>query len=243
MTQRTLPTAQRPDVKGTFEIIMALGMRLPGNLGYIARRKLKRRQCARMQDTFSEVLSETRAGDLCIDLGANIGEITKRMASTGADVIGFEPDPGAFGVLQDAVRDLPNVTLVHKAAGHQPASLMLYRSAKWSPDDPSANTQGSSLVHGGDGANNENAVRVEVIDILAYLEALDRDIRILKMDIEGAEWDILNRLMDHPILSRIDCVFVETHERQDPKRYVPMFDALQDWAEKIDRPYVNLYWV
>ena len=110
-------------------------------------------------------------------------------------------------------------------------------------DDPSANTQGSSLVHGGDAANDENAVRVEVVDILAYLEALNRDIRILKMDIEGAEWDILNRLMDHPILSRIDCVFVETHERQDPKRYVPMFDALQDWAEKIDRPYVNLYWV
>jgi len=196
-----------------------------------------------MQDTFSEVLAETRAGDLCIDLGAIVGSITKRMALTGADVISFEPDPAAFAVLQDTVRDLNNVTLVQKAAGHQPNSLLLYRSAKWSPDDPSGRTQSSSLVLRDKDANDENAVRVEVVDIIAYLEALDRDIRIIKMDIEGAEWDILTRLVDHPILSRIDCIFVETHERQDPKRYVPMFEAFQNWAEKIERPYINLYWV
>lgn len=243
MTQRTLPLAKRPDVKGAFENAMALGMRLPGNLGFIARRKLKRRQCARMQDTFSEVLADTHAGDLCVDLGANVGKITRRMALTGADVISFEPDPGAYDALQEAVQGLPNVTLVHKAAGHQPDTLMLHRSPKWSPDDPSGNTEGSSLVHRDKGANDENAIEVEVVDIIAYLEALDRDIRILKMDIEGAEWDILNRLKDHPILSRIDCIFVETHERQNPQRYVPIFDALQDWAEEIKRPYVNLYWV
>ena len=243
MTQRKLPIAKRPDVQGAFETVMALGTRLPWNLGYIARRKLKRRQCARMQDTFSEVLAETRAGDLCIDLGANVGSITKRMALTGADVISFEPDPAAFAVLQDTVRDLHNVTLVQKAAGHQPNSLLLYRSAKWSPDDPSGRTQSSSLVLRDKDANDENAVRVEVVDIIAYLEALDRDIRIIKMDIEGAEWDILARLVDHPILSRIDCIFVETHKRQDPKRYVPMFEAFQNWAEKIERPYINLYWV
>ena len=196
-----------------------------------------------MQDTFSEVLAETRAGDLCIDLGAIVGSITKRMALTGADVISFEPDPAAFAVLQDTVRDLNNVTLVQKAAGHQPNSLLLYRSAKWSPDDPSGRTQSSSLVLRDKDANDENAVRVEVVDIIAYLEALDRDIRIIKMDIEGAEWDILTRLVDHPILSRIDCIFVETHERQDPKRYVPMFEAFQNWAEKIERPYIHLYWV
>lgn len=243
MTKRTRPIAKRPDVQGAFEKSMELGMRVPGKLGYIARRKLKRRQCARMQDTFSQVLAETRAGDLCIDLGANVGTITRRMALTGADVISFEPDPGAFSALQDAVHDLPNVTLVHKAAGHEPDSLLLHRSARWSPDDPSGHTQGSSLMHREQDADDTNSIRVEVVDIIAYLEALDRDIRILKMDIEGAEWDILTRLIDHPLLSRIDCIFVETHERQDPERYVPIFEDLQDWAEKIKQPYINLYWV
>ncbi len=49
-----------------------------------------------MSDTFAQVLADTHAGDLCIDLGANIGEITCRLAATGSDVISFEPDPGAF---------------------------------------------------------------------------------------------------------------------------------------------------
>lgn len=243
MTPRIQPIAKRPDVQGPFETVMALGTRIPGNLGYIARRKLKRRQCARMQDTFSQVLADTGAGDLCIDLGANVGAITRRMALTQADVISFEPDPGAFSALQEVMQGLPNVTLVDKAAGHQADSLLLHRSAKWSPDDPAGHTQGSSLVHVGDDTASENAIHVDVVDIIAYIEALNRDVRILKMDIEGAEWDILNRLKDHPLLSRIDCIFVETHERQDPKRYVPMFETLQDWAEQIERPYVNLYWV
>ncbi|MEO1555473.1 MAG: FkbM family methyltransferase [Pseudomonadota bacterium] len=243
MTQRTIPTAMRPGVEGPFEHVMALGVRIPGKLGYIARRKLKRRQCARMQDTFSQVLADTRAGDLCIDLGANVGEITRRMAATGADVISFEPDPGAFDALQAATSDMANVTLVAKAAGHKQDSLLLHRSARWSSDDPSGHTQGSSLVHSEAGADASNAIRVEVVDIIAYLESLDRDIRILKMDIEGAEWDIMTRLMDHPLLSRIDTIFVETHERQDPARYVPVFDDLQARAEQISRPYINLYWV
>lgn len=240
---RTLPVAKRPGVEGLFEKVMALGLQMPGKLGYIARRKLKRRQCARMADTFSEVLADTHAGDLCIDLGANVGSITCRMASTGADVISFEPDPGAFATLQQATAGMDNVTLVSKAAGHQQDQLLLHRSSRWSPDDPSAHTEGSSILPQGEDADPEKSVMVEVVDIVAFLEELDRDVRILKMDIEGAEWEVLHRLMDHPILSRIDCIFVETHERQNPAKYVPLFEALQDRAEAIQRPYINLYWV
>ncbi|MDA8586620.1 FkbM family methyltransferase [Rhodobacteraceae bacterium] len=196
-----------------------------------------------MQDTFSEVLADTRTGDLCIDLGANVGEVALRLAATGADVVCFEPDPGAFSVLETATGDLANVTLIHKAAGYKDDKLLLRRSAKWSSDDPASRTTGSSIVHSDKGMSDANAVMVEVVDIITYLENLNRDIRILKMDIEGAEWDILTRLMDHPLLSRIDCIFVETHERIDPPKYVPIFDRLQEQAEQIKKPYINLYWV
>jgi len=243
MTHRPLPIAKRPEIQGLFEQAMALGTRVPGKLGYIARRKLKRRQCARMTDTFAQVLSDTRAGDLCIDLGANVGGITRRLAATGADVISFEPDPGAFAALRTSTYDLGNVTLIPKAVGHQKDSLLLRRSSKWSADDPAGHTEGSSIVHDDQETNDANGIIVEVVDIIAFLEDLDQDIRILKMDIEGAEWKILKRLFDHPVLKRIDCIFVETHERQDPARYVPVFEALQDRAEQIQRPYINLYWV
>ncbi len=239
-TQRLIPRAKRPANEGLYENIMALGSRVPGALGYIARRKLKRRHCKRAQDTFSEVLADTRPGDLCLDLGANIGTFTRRMAATGADVISFEPDPGAWSVLEKEVSGLANVTLIHKAAGHETGSFTLYRSDKWSADDPGAHTESSSLIPT-KGASQ--AVQVDVIDIIDFIEKQDRDIRIIKMDIEGAEWEIMARLIDHPVLKRIDCIFVETHERANPAKYVPMFDALQDHAEKLTKPYINLYWI
>ena len=234
MKHRQLPTAKRPGVEGLFEQAMALGVRVPGKLGYIARRKLKRRQCARMTDTFAQVLADTDAGDLCIDLGANVGDITRDLAATGAEVISFEPDPGAFEALKAATSGLANVTLVPKAVGHQKDSLLLRRSCKWSPDDPAGHTEGSSIVHHDQGTDDTNSIMVEVIDIIAFLVELDRDIRILKMDIEGAEWDILTRLIDHPVLQRVDCIFVETHERQDPAKYVPIFEALYKFVLGLD---------
>lgn len=241
--QRVIPKAQRPDIQGSFERAMALCSRLPGTLGYIARRKLKRRHCNRAQDTFSEVLADTGVGDLCLDLGANVGEFSRRMADTGADVISFEPDPGAFPVLKKAVGDLPNVTLIQKAVGHANDTLMLHRSNKWDAGNPGAHTKSSSLVNKGDAPDASTGVMVDVVNIIEFIESLDRDVRLIKMDIEGAEWEIMNRLVDHPVLARIDCIFVETHERVNPAKYVPMFDALQARAETLSKPYINLYWI
>ncbi|WP_052248893.1 FkbM family methyltransferase [Leisingera sp. ANG-Vp] len=243
MTERFIPKAVRPVPSGAFEVFMSVGQNLPGKLGYICNRKLKRRLCARALDTFSQVLADTKAGDLCIDLGANVGEISQRLAETGADVISFEPDPGAYEQLQAACGQLPNVELVHKAAGARAEQLMLRRSVKWSEDDPSGRTAMSSIVRTDREMSEDNGVLVEVVDLVAYLTALDRDIRILKMDIEGAEWDVLDALLAAPVLNRIDCIFVETHERFDPARYIPVFERLQTQAEAMRRPYINLYWV
>ena len=51
------------------------------------------------------------------------------------------------------------------------------------------------------------------------------------MDIEGSEWDLMPALMEHPVLDRIDTIFVETHEWMDPARYMPIAHRLQAQAE------------
>lgn len=243
MSARVISRASRPSPEGAFEVAMSLAQTLPGKLGSICHRKLKRRFCQRAQDTFAQVPADTGPGDLCIDLGANMGAVTKVMAGTGADVISFEPDPVTFGMLRDAVGDAPNVTLHQKAAGGRADQLRLHRSAKWSADDPTQHNASASLVRNDDGFGGENSVLVDVVDIPAFLSDLDRDVRILKMDIEGSEWELMEALIAHPVLSRIDCIFVETHERVDPARYIPVFNRLQAYAESIERPYINLYWV
>ena len=90
--------------------------------------------------------------------------------------------------------------------------------------------------------DDTNTVPVEVINLPEFLAGLDRDIRILKMDIEGSEWDLMPALMEHPVLDRIDTIFVETHEWMDPARYMPIAHRLQAQAEARDHPYINLFW-
>ena len=60
---------------------------------------------------------------------------------------------------------------------------------------------------------------------------------------EGSDLATMTWQIDHPLLSRIDGVLVETHERQDPARYVPVFETPQNSAERIIKPHINRYWV
>ena len=47
-------------------------------------------------------------GDVCIDLGANIGEVTVPLAETGATVHAFAPDHDTFAQLKSACARHPS---------------------------------------------------------------------------------------------------------------------------------------
>lgn len=241
MSDRFLPQMNHQAPQGLFERAMHAGQNLPGKAGFICYRKLKRRYRWRNEHTWGELLADLRAGDLCIDLGANLGEVTTQLADAGADVIAFEPDPDTFARLEAAVGARAGVTLHQKAAGAKADTLHLRRSARMA-EDPDRFSQSASLVRNDATMDDTNAVPVEVIDLPAFLAGLNRDIRILKMDIEGSEWDLMPALMDHLVLDRIDAIFVETHEWMDPARYMPIAHRLQAQAEALNRPYINLFW-
>ncbi|MCY4335694.1 MAG: FkbM family methyltransferase [Litoreibacter sp.] len=227
---------------GFYEFVMLHGRSLPGKLGYFCFRKLKRRQFRRNERAFYQVVSDLRRGDICVDLGANVGEFTRLMADKGAEVIAYEPDPETFARLNEAVGARANVQLHQKAAGAQNGIVQLQRAARYD-EHPEKFSQASSLVRRDASMDPKNSVDVEVIDFVAELKAMDRDIRILKVDIEGSEFELLDALIQDPIVNRIDTIFVETHEWMDPVNYVPMVIRFQEWAERVERPYLNLFWL
>ncbi|MEL6452511.1 MAG: FkbM family methyltransferase [Pseudomonadota bacterium] len=238
---RPLPTMTAVAPVGLFEHALTWSQGLPGKLGHISYRKLKRRRGKRLPDYYDALIADLRPGDLCIDLGANVGEMTTRFAQQGADVIAFEPDPETFERLRAATRDMPTVTLHQKATAADAATLTLYRSAKYD-EDPVQYSVAASLVRRDYKIDTANGVEVEVIDFIAFLRALDRDVRILKVDIEGSEWDLLEKLVASPQLDRVDSIFVETHERFDPAAIIPVANRLHRLAERCARPYIDLYW-
>ena len=238
---RFQPVMNRQEPVGWFEQALHYGQKIPGKLGYVCYRKLKRRYRFRNSHVWKEMVDDLRKGDLCIDLGANVGTVTMQLAQTGADVIAFEPDPMTFEWMTTSIGIGKNITLVQKAAGHKEDRLLLKRSTRLD-EDFERFSECASLVRSDSGVNQDNAVEVEVVDLPAFLESLNRDIRLIKMDIEGSEWDLLEVLLDHPVLERIDCIFVETHEWMDPKLYMAKAARLQEKAETLDRPYINLFW-
>ena len=183
--------------------------RLPGEWGRYYQRNFLRLQTLA---AFDEALRRSE-GMTCIDLGANVGKYTKKMASVAKRVIAFEPDPWACVELRANVADLDNVIIENAAAGACEKRVLLYRHARFD-SDPALYSEASSVIAEKRNLTEEDAVEVKQIDFIRYLEGLDEDVGVLKIDIEGAEVDLLESLFDRPdVLARIDNIFAETHEK------------------------------
>jgi Methyltransferase FkbM domain len=59
-------------------------------------------------------------------------------------------------------------------------------------------------------------VEVQVVDLVAFIAGLPGPVKLLKIDIEGAEYAILHALIDRGVIDRLERVFVETHAHAIP---------------------------
>lgn len=212
---------------------------LPGELGLKYRRKLRKLYAPAAEAAFREALAGA-AGKICIDLGANLGQHTRTMAAHAAKVYAFEPDPWTAAELRTRLADLPNVEVIEAAAGTEDGTFPLYRTASFDAD-PVEQSQSSSLMAQKRNIDTASAVDVKVIDFPSFLEGMEGEIAVIKMDIEGAEVPLLEALFDHPVKTRIGHLFVETHESRIPD-LLARTDALRARAAAMTRPRVNMDW-
>ena len=154
-------------------------------------------------------------GDVAIDAGANVGVVTAVLAANGATVHAFEPDPTAFAKLQEACTGLPNVHLHQKAVLDCAAEVGLFRHLNHEID-PVRFSQGSSLISDKGNVDDRHGLAVEAIDLATFIEGLGQTVKVLKMDIEGSEYRVMERLLDSGMIDRVERIFVETHARRIP---------------------------
>lgn len=227
--------------RGAFERFLDLGQRLPGRAGWICYRKLKRRISDRSYEVFDRIADRIGPGDIAIDLGANVGEITGRLAASGATVHAFEPDPETFAHLARNTAGLDNVVLHQAAVSDRDGSVTLFRPPSWRDEDSRRSaSKANSIVQSDRTAGFDRAGEVPLVDFARFLNTLPAPAKLVKVDIEGAEWDMIDAVMDRAP-DRFEAMFVETHERFDLS-ILPRARALQDRFAATDAPYVNLYW-
>jgi FkbM family methyltransferase len=162
---------------------------------------------------FADAVAALHPGSLCIDCGANVGAITRRLASTGATVHAFEPDPDAFAALVRNLETSDHVILHNAAVGVGNDKVKLYRG-KPGPQSRDNVSEGSTLVISKRDVSSDAFVVVDQIDFASFVDGLGTKVAILKIDIEGAEITLLNDLLAKGLTNRFGDIFVETHEKQ-----------------------------
>lgn len=118
------------------------------------------------------------SGDLFVDLGANVGGYTVRLAKKFREVISVEPNPGAARSLRDDVdlNHLDNVKVVEKAVWDSVGEATL-----WVP--ASKKTTRSSITQHFQGGASFRVETVTLDDLTKGYEKVD----LIKVDVEGAD--------------------------------------------------------
>jgi FkbM family methyltransferase len=176
----------------------------------------RRRAKWRANWKFEQLVQKLTLGDVVIDCGANVGDVTNEFAKTQATIYVFEPDPYCFSILEKRFSDCSNVKLFNKAVGIENGAIKLYRAENFTAD-PEFLSQSSSVYISKKNVCDLNAFEVEQIDFIAFVQALPSRVAILKIDIEGAEVPVIEHLLDTNAIERIDYLFAETHEKQIPE--------------------------
>ncbi len=175
------------------------------------------------QGIFDVAVTETAwrllaAGDVAVDVGANIGYVTSLFAARVGPqgrVESFEPHPTIFARLRSNTSKL--------WIGGSPAQVRLHECALGSRDgtarlfEPSAfrmNEGAATLSAGPDTASAASGSGFDVS--LARLDTIlaDCDVALLKVDVEGFEVEVLagaERLLER---GRIENIIYEAHECQ-----------------------------
>jgi FkbM family methyltransferase len=129
-------------------------------------------------------------GDLCFDVGSNVGQKSEAFLKLGARVVAFEPQPSCLRETAARCGPTRRLTTVNAALGAMPGELPMYVAkqsqctslvANWAPDVA-------------------EVIQVTQVPVITLDQAIERYglPRFCKIDVEGYELEVL-RGLNRPI--------------------------------------------
>lgn len=157
-------------------------------------------------------------GDIVLDCGANVGDITSKFARSGATVYAFEPNKLCFDIITKRFALMPNVHCLNNGMMDCNCQLDLATPEPHAGFDALDTTLAASFKVEGLRTDHYEIKRESVacVDVDHFIRSLGKRVRLMKIDIEGSEIQVINRLIDTNAIDLIDYLVVETHEKQMP---------------------------
>jgi len=136
-----------------------------------------------------------------IDIGAYDGDTLAKGISKFPDCtayFGFEPDPDNFAKLKERFGDNPKVIIYSIAIGTNPK---LYKGA--TPESHSGYASKFNV--------SSKFILVETLDIIAFLKDYPDEDITLKINAEGAEYPILEKMIETGWIHHVKRLYIQWH--------------------------------
>ncbi|MBN2480079.1 MAG: FkbM family methyltransferase [Parachlamydiales bacterium] len=148
--------------------------------------------------------------DIVIDLGAHIGLFSLAVAQYVNKVIAIEPDIENFEILKHNIssNNLLNITTINKAVSNKGKKIDFYKSHK----TPARHSLYKNKFFNNNGLFSQK-LEVKAISLPAILSSFEK-CKLLKVDIEGAEYDIFFNCSKN-VLKKINFFLIEYHNLSD----------------------------
>lgn len=172
-----------------------------------------------------------KEGDVFIDIGANLGQEIEFFGNMGIKMYSYEPHPHIYEFLTEKFDHLENVFLSNKAVSNKNEKTTLFHKEdnidsrrkighimhrpghEW--HGLVCNDIGSSIIPGKNSGEWSSTVDcVDIAEVIRSILEKEGSIKVLKIDAEGAEYKILNRMIQEKILDAPEFIFFEPHERK-----------------------------
>ncbi|MDR2463878.1 MAG: FkbM family methyltransferase [Verrucomicrobiales bacterium] len=167
---------------------------------------------------FHHLFYEMPAGAVCIDCGANAGKFTDAVLHQGGISYAFEPNAALFNLLERKYAGNSRVRLFKAAVGARDGMAMFHLPVGMRADPVAVCEEGTLLSHR-QRMDLQPADEVKVMDLAGFLKrefgvfSSEPPVWLIKLDIEGCEFEVVERLVAEQAHRFARHIVVETHER------------------------------
>lgn len=194
------------------------------------------------EDDILEHKFNPKQEDVVIDVGAHIGPYTLKASSlvgVNGKVLAIEADPSNYNILNRNIdlNKFTNATAVNYAAYSKEEKIKLYLPSKEEEKELS-HTKYNTIIQ--DRAHNETKfveVQANTLDYLLQSNGIKHEkVNWIKIDVEGAEFEVLKGAKDILSKSNNISLLIEIHNLSaaNTNLYEPIKEFLNSYNYKID---------